>query len=231
MMLQGRQLGMVLGKRTILEDVSLEVGPGEIVGLLGPNGAGKTTAFGLLSGVIRPASGSVFLGDRDLTGVPLHERALCGVTYIPQDGSVFLRLTVRDNLLAIPQALGSPNPPHFERIVAGFGLRNCLDSYGSVLSGGERKRVEICRALLHGARYFLLDEPFAGLDPRGRAEVTRALIQLRDDGAGVFVTDHRFEDVLKLSTRVYVLAGGKLVAQGAPETVSQDSLALSAYFG
>jgi lipopolysaccharide export system ATP-binding protein len=219
--------------RNVLENVDLEISPGEVVGLLGPNGSGKTTALSILAGLVRPDQGQVFLGDRELTALALHVRARLGLSYIPQDSSIFPRLSVRENLLALTEYISisqTERTSRMERAASDLKLGDLLDSKGAQLSGGEKKRVEIARALMLGARYLLLDEPFAGLDPHGRSEVGRVLEILRVSGKGVLVTDHSFEEVLRFTSRLYVLAEGRTVCQGTPSEVVDNPAAQSAYF-
>ena len=232
--LRGVGLCQAYRGRPVLNDVEMELCAGEVVGLLGPNGSGKTTALSILAGLVRPSRGQVFLGEDEVTGLGLHARAQRGIAYIPQESSVFTRLTVRENLLALTEFHDIQRAEcevRLEKVVRELGLGDLLASRGAQLSGGERRRVEIGRALMLGARFLLLDEPFAGLDPHGRAEVGRIFEVLSRSGQGVLVTDHSFEDVVRFTSRLYLLAQGQILSQGQPEAVLADPQAQAAYFG
>jgi lipopolysaccharide export system ATP-binding protein len=221
--------------RRVVNGVDLHVGPNEIVGLLGPNGAGKTTTFNLVVGLVTPEAGAVTLDGLALTKLPMHERARKGLGYLPQDSSIFKKLTVRQNMLAVLELDKRLSAADRERIaaetLAEFGLTAVADSLGETLSGGERRRAEIARSLLPGPRYMLFDEPFAGVDPINVQELQKEIARLKQRGLGVLLTDHNVRDTLKICDRAYILADGRILEEGTPAQIAASEKARSVYLG
>jgi lipopolysaccharide export system ATP-binding protein len=222
-------------KRTVVSDVSLQVGAGEIVGLLGPNGAGKTTSFYMMVGLIGPDGGRIEIDGKDVTRLPMHARARLGIGYLPQEASVFRRLSVADNVLAILETRGDLNgaqrKDELERLLAELHVDHIRDSDGLSLSGGERRRVEIARALAASPRFILLDEPFAGVDPIAVNDIHNIVEHLRDRGIGVLVTDHNVREMLRICERAYILNAGKVIAEGTPAVLEADETVRRVYLG
>jgi lipopolysaccharide export system ATP-binding protein len=221
-------------RRTVVHDLSLHIQPGEVVGLLGPNGAGKTTTFRMLTGLLRPHRGRITLDGRDVTGWPLWRLARRGLGYLPQQPTVFRRLTVAHNIeLGLrPRRLDALARRHErDALLTRFGLESLAGARGETLSGGERRRVEVVRALAAGPRILLVDEPFAGLDPRSAAGVADALRALSRVGVGVLLTDHDVRQTLEACDRVYILNAGVLLLEGAPERIVADERARALYLG
>ena len=222
-------------RRRVLDGVHFEVAPGEVVGLLGPNGAGKTTSFNLVVGLVRPDGGKVRLEDHDLTHLPMHKRAQRGLGYLPQEPSVFRRLTVRQNFLAVLEMNRRLNRAEramrASAIIEEFGLEHVADSLGETLSGGERRRGEIARSLIPGPRFMLFDEPFAGVDPINVGDLQRQIGQLRARGLGILVTDHNVRDTLRICDRAYIIAQGKILEEGTPSQIAQSERARTVYLG
>ncbi|MBZ9752636.1 LPS export ABC transporter ATP-binding protein [Deinococcus sp. HMF7604] len=233
--LHAEGLSKTYGRRAVVRNVSLRVEPGEIVALFGPNGAGKTTTFYMLVGFIRPGGGRIALGTRDVTRLPMHERARLGLGYLPQEPSAFRKLTARDNLLAILEYQGLPRSEQEERadaLLAEFGLTHLAGSYAYQLSGGERRRLELARALTTDPDYLLLDEPFTGVDPKSIREIQRLIRELRDRrGLGVFITDHNVRETIALTDRVYLMYDGEVKFEGTPQSFAQDQDARQHYLG
>ncbi|MFC4639041.1 LPS export ABC transporter ATP-binding protein [Deinococcus hohokamensis] len=229
------QLGKTYGRRAVVRDASFTVRPGEIVALFGPNGAGKTTTFYMLVGFIRPGAGQIQIGERDVTRLPMHERARLGVGYLPQEPSAFRKLTARDNLLAILEYQKLPRSEQEARadaLLAEFGLTHLAGSYAYQLSGGERRRLELARALTTDPDYLLLDEPFTGVDPKSIREIQRLIRDLRDRrGLGVFITDHNVRETIALTDRVYLMYDGEVKFEGTPHEFAQDEDARRHYLG
>ena len=222
------------GKRTVVNNVSFRVKPGEVVGLLGPNGAGKTTSFYAVVGLVRPDSGTVQLGDINLTGKAMHQRARLGVGYLPQEPSVFRKLSVEDNILAILEQQGLDQASRQERLealLAEFNLNKVRRSMGDVLSGGERRRTEIARALASNPSFILLDEPFAGVDPIAVEDIQRIVNQLRHKGIGVLITDHNVQETLHITDRAYLLFEGEILKEGSAEELAADETVRRVYLG
>lgn len=222
------------GKRTVVNNVSFRVKPGEVVGLLGPNGAGKTTSFYAVVGLVRPDSGTVQLGDVNLTGKAMHQRARLGVGYLPQEPSVFRKLSVEDNILAILEQQGLDQASRQERLealLAEFNLNKVRRSMGDVLSGGERRRTEIARALASNPSFILLDEPFAGVDPIAVEDIQRIVNQLRHKGIGVLITDHNVQETLHITDRAYLLFEGEILKEGSAEELAADETVRRVYLG
>jgi len=223
-----------LGGRDILAGVTVDVRAGEVVGLLGPNGAGKTTTFYCLVGLMRPDGGAVLLNDRDVTREPTYRRARLGISYLPQEPSVFRKLTVEDNLLAILQTLPLTHEERAERLASlleELGIAHLATHYAYTLSGGERRRVEISRALVTEPSFMLLDEPFAGIDPIAVLDIQSIITQLRERGIGVLITDHNVRETLGICDRAYILSGGVILEEGAPEVIAASRQARELYLG
>lgn len=233
--LVARGLSKAYGRRAVVRDVDFTVRPGEIVALFGPNGAGKTTTFYMLVGFIRPGGGTITLGDRDVTRLPMHERARMGLGYLPQEPSAFRKLSARDNLLAILEYQNLSKAEQLERadaLLAEFGLSHLADSFAYQLSGGERRRLELARALTTDPDYLLLDEPFTGVDPKSIREIQRLIRELRDRrGIGVFITDHNVRETIALTDRVYLMFDGQVKFEGTPQEFARDTHARNDYLG
>ncbi len=214
--------------------MSLSLVGGEVVGLLGPNGAGKTTTFYMLVGLIQPDEGTVWVADRDVTGLPMYRRARLGISYLPQEASVFRRLTVEENLYGVLELLGVRWPDASTKVselLEEFGLARLRRQRAETLSGGERRRLEIARALVTDPRFLLLDEPFAGIDPITVLDVQRLIRHLRNKGFGILITDHNVRDTLKITDRASIIKDGKVFASGDPETLAKDPLVRQVYLG
>lgn len=221
--------------RTVVNGVHFHVRQGEIVGLLGPNGAGKTTSFYMTVGLLRPSSGRVMLGTDDITDQPIHKRARKGIGYLPQNASVFRKLSVEDNIIAAMEVWGTPKhlrQKQMETLLGEFGIEHIQKSLGLSLSGGERRRLEIARALVTKPSFLLLDEPFAGIDPVTVDEIQKLIKKLvHEQGIGVLITDHNVRETLSICDRAYILAGGRILAEGAPNEVSQLDIVKEVYLG
>jgi len=220
--------------RRVVDDVSVHVSRGEIVGLLGPNGAGKTTSFYMVVGLISPDSGRVLLDGVDLTGMPMFQRAQHGISYLPQEASVFRKLSVEDNLMAILQTRRLTNAERREKmnnLIDQMGLETVRRSKGFQLSGGERRRVEIARSLAIEPSFLLLDEPFSGIDPIQVLELQRIILDLKRDGLGILVTDHNVRETLTVTDRAYIINAGKIFRTGSPDDLAQDSEVKRVYLG
>lgn len=221
-------------RRVVVDQVSIELAPGEIVGLLGPNGAGKTTTFRMTVGMLRPNRGTIWFDGRDITRLPMYKRAQAGIAYLPQEPSVFRRLTVRQNLLAVMEYMPLTAVERHEkaaRLLDEFGIAHVADSPAYALSGGERRRTEICRALAAEPRVFLLDEPFAGIDPIAVADLQDMVASLKLRGIGVLVTDHNVRETLQITDRAYILSEGRVVVAGTPREIAENPLAKRIYLG
>jgi lipopolysaccharide export system ATP-binding protein len=231
------QVGITLGGRALVNGVSVELHPGEVVGLLGPNGAGKTTTFNLVTGLLRPDRGDVRLDGLSVTQLPMPRRARLGIGYLPQEASVFRTLTVRENLQLALQESGTPAPLRRERLdslIQDFHLVPFQHRKGYQLSGGERRRTEVARALAvgeNGPRYLLLDEPFAGVDPLAVADLQALIDGLRNRGMGVLITDHNVRETLAITDRAYILTEGRILASGSSEAMARDPLVRRHYLG
>ncbi len=220
--------------REVVGGVSLHVSFGEIVGLLGPNGAGKTTSFYMLVGLLSPSQGRICLNDDDISRLPLHARAKLGIGYLPQNVSIFRKLTVRQNIMAIMEIVGIAKEQrhnYLDELLTKFRLEKVADSFGVALSGGERRRVEIARALVAKPKYLLLDEPFAGIDPVTVNEIQKIILELKNDGLGVLITDHNVRETLGSCDRAYILAAGKILSQGTPEDILASPVVKQVYLG
>ena len=220
--------------RRVVNDVSLKVEQGEIVGLLGPNGAGKTTSLYMVVGLISPDSGKVTLDGADLTHMPMFQRARRGISYLPQEASVFRKLTVEENLMAILQTRrmsGRERREKMNRLIEQLGLETVRHSKGYVLSGGERRRVEIARSLAIDPIFLLLDEPFSGIDPIQVLELQKIILELKREGIGILVTDHNVRETLSVTDRAYIINAGKIFRSGSPASLAQDSEVKRVYLG
>ncbi len=234
-LLEAQGLVKTYRARRVVDGVTFSVRPGEVVGLLGPNGAGKTTSFNLVVGLIAPDAGSVKLDGVELGRLPMHQRALRGLGYLPQEPSIFRRLTVRQNLLAVLELQrglsASARAEKANAVLAEFALEAVAQSMGETLSGGERRRAEIARCLLPAPRFILFDEPFAGVDPINVSELQREIVRLKAKGLGVLITDHNVRDTLAICDRAYVIAAGKILEEGSPSQLAASTRARSVYLG
>ena len=222
------------GERTVVDGLDLEVWPGEIVGLLGPNGAGKTTTFNMIVGAIRPTQGSVYLGEREITSLPMFRRARLGVVYLPQEASVFRKLSVADNLNAILETIepsSKKRRARREELLSEFGLTEKARQRADSLSGGERRRVEIARALVLSPKFLLLDEPFTGIDPITTDEIQRIINGLKQKGIGIVITEHKVRETLSSCDRAYVIKDGRILRHGSPTEIANDPLVREIYLG
>jgi lipopolysaccharide export system ATP-binding protein len=221
-------------KRFVVENVSVEVKQGEVVGLLGPNGAGKTTTFYMIVGIIKPTEGKVFLDNEEITRLPMYRRARMGVGYLSQEASVFRKMTVADNIAAVLELRQFTRPERtarVQRLMEDFGIAHLARSKGYMLSGGERRRTEIARALATDPKFILLDEPFAGIDPIAVEDIMRIVRSLKDRGIGVLVTDHNVHETLSITDRSYLLFEGKIIKSGTAEFLASDEEARRLYLG
>jgi lipopolysaccharide export system ATP-binding protein len=220
--------------RRVVDDVSFSVEQGEVVGLLGPNGAGKTTSFHCVVGLLVPDSGAVRLGDRDLSGLPLHERARMGIGYLPQEPSIFRKLTVRQNFLLVLEGFSlsrGEQEAKVEELLTEFDLLRVADARGETLSGGERRRAEVARSLLAEPAFMLFDEPFAGVDPIAVHDLQRLIHKLRERGLGILITDHAVRETLGICDRAVLLVDGKLLESGTPAEIAASERARAVYLG
>jgi len=220
--------------RRVVNGVNVEVKGGEIVGLLGPNGAGKTTTFHIMVGLVQPDEGKVILNDHDLTGAPIYQRARAGISYLPQESSVFRRLTVEENLYAILQTLdlsGAQQQERCQALMKMLGVDHLADQKAFTLSGGERRRVEIARALVLSPYFVLLDEPFTGVDPIAVAEIQKIIRRLILSGIGILITDHNVRETLGICDRAYILSDGTVLEEGTPEKIASSAKARKFYLG
>ena len=220
--------------RRVVDGISIEVRQGEIVGLLGQNGAGKTTTFYMIMGLVRPASGSIFLGDADVTDLPMHVRARMGIGYLSQEPSVFRKLTVEDNIKAILETLGIDKQEMNSRLMMlmqDLGIENLRRSKAYTLSGGERRRLEIARALVTNPRFMLLDEPFSGIDPIAVQDIQAIIGRLKEKALGLLITDHNVRETLSITDRSYIMLEGKVLVSGKSEDLANDPIAREAYLG
>lgn len=221
-------------KRTVVSDVSIDVTQGEIVGLLGPNGAGKTTTFYMFVGLVTPEAGEIFLDDKNLTNMPMYKRARLGVGYLSQEASVFRNLTVRENLEAILQFFDFSKKEinnRVDQLIEEFGLERVVDNKGYSLSGGERRRTEIARALVTDPNFILLDEPFAGVDPIAVEDIQEIVADLKYRNIGIFITDHNVHETLAITDRAYLMFEGKILKEGSADDLAEDEEARRLYLG
>lgn len=220
--------------RRVVNDVSVRIGPGEVVGLLGPNGAGKTTSFHLILGLIPPNRGKVTLDGVEITKLPMYLRARRGIGYLPQEASIFRRMTVEENLLAILEMRGRKEGKPAERaaeLLKEFGLSHVAKTPGYALSGGERRRAEIARALTSDPSYMMLDEPFAGIDPIAVTDLQRIVVRLKEKGLGVLITDHNVRETLQITDRAYIISQGSIFRHGTPQELADDDEVRRVYLG
>ncbi len=232
--LRTRDLVKVYKKRCVVNEVSVEVKRGEIVGLLGPNGAGKTTTFYMIVGMIKPNAGQIFIDDEDITRLPMYKRARRGIGYLSQEDSIFRRLTVRENILAILETLPiskSEREQRLDELLNELNVEHLADSKAYTLSGGEKRRVEITRALVTDPKIILLDEPFAGVDPIAVEEIQNIVLKLKLRGIGVLITDHNVHETLAITDRAYLLYEGRVLKSGTSQVLSEDDEAIKLYLG
>ncbi|MDH3975818.1 MAG: LPS export ABC transporter ATP-binding protein [Deltaproteobacteria bacterium] len=232
--LEVRGLTKSYKKRRVVDGIDLEVTSGEVVGLLGPNGAGKTTTFYMMVGLVRPDGGVVNYEGEDISALPMYKRARKGIGYLPQEASIFRKLTVRDNIMAILETLNMTKEEMDERLanlLNDFRITHIADSYGFALSGGERRRVEISRALVTSPSFILLDEPFSGIDPIAVIDIQNIIIQLKNRGIGVVISDHNVRETLGVCDRAYIVNEGKVMESGSPDVIVNSEKARKIYLG
>lgn len=232
--LSSLDLVKIYKKRTVVNKSSIEVSQGEIVGLLGPNGAGKTTTFYMMVGMIRPNAGQVFLDGNDITTVPMYKRARMGIGYLPQEASIFRKLSIEDNLMAVLQMLKMTNKERkdkLEKLLEDLSLQHIRKSIGFQLSGGERRRTEIARSLASDPKFILLDEPFAGVDPIAVEDIMLIVAKLKDRGIGVLITDHNVHETLSIVDKAYILINGVIFRSGSADTLAEDEEVRRLYLG
>jgi lipopolysaccharide export system ATP-binding protein len=221
--------------RKVVKDVSLNVNTGEIVGLLGPNGAGKTTSFYMIVGLVRHDEGKIHIDQNDISLLPMHERAKQGIGYLPQEASIFRRLSVFDNLMAVLQVrkdlTNAQRKARADELIEEFHIGHIHNSLGQSLSGGERRRVEIARALAANPQFILLDEPFAGVDPISVIDIKKIIVNLKERGLGVLITDHNVRETLDVCERAYIVGAGEMIASGTPAEVLKNEKVIQTYLG
>jgi len=221
-------------KRYVVNGVSVEVKQGEVVGLLGPNGAGKTTTFYMIVGMIKPGSGRVFIDSTDITMLPMYKRARMGISYLPQEASIFRKMTVEDNIMSVLEVLKMPKADRVQRcdhLLEELGIQEIRKTMGYSLSGGERRRTEIARALASNPKFMLLDEPFAGIDPLAVEDIMNIVVGLKNRGIGVLITDHNVHETLSIVDRAYLLFEGRILKSGSSEYLANDPEARRLYLG
>ena len=234
MKLRAENLVRKYGARTVVKSVSIEVNQGEIVGLLGPNGAGKTTTFYMTVGFIKPNAGKVFLDDQDITSLPMYRRAQMGIGYLPQEASVFRKLSVEDNIRAVLEMTNlsaAQQRAELENLIAEFRLEKVRKSNGDTLSGGERRRTEIARALAVNPKFILLDEPFAGIDPIAVEDIQYIVAKLKTKNIGILITDHNVQETLSITDRAYLMFEGDILKAGTAEELAADEMVRKVYLG
>lgn len=234
LILRGENLKKIYKKRIVVNNVSIKVEPGEVVGLLGPNGAGKTTTFYMIVGMIKPNDGKVFLDEEDITNEPMYKRAKLGVGYLPQEASVFRKLNVQDNIMAVLQMTGLSAQERIEKqekLLDELGLGNVRKTLGFQLSGGERRRCEIARALATDPKFILLDEPFAGVDPIAVEDIMSIVANLKHKGIGILITDHNVHETLSIVDRAYILINGQIFKDGTANQLAEDQDVRKLYLG
>lgn len=233
--LTAKQLEKSYKQRKVVQNVSLSIEVGEVVGLLGPNGAGKTTSFYMIVGLVEPDAGSVFIEEENITKIPMHERARMGIGYLPQEKSIFRKLTVRENILAILELRRELNKKQRQQLLDGllqeFHIEHLREVPAISLSGGETRRVEIARALAIDPKFILLDEPFAGIDPISVIDIKRIITHLRDRGIGVLITDHNVRETLDICKRAYIVSEGQIIAEGTPAEILAHKKVRDVYLG
>jgi lipopolysaccharide export system ATP-binding protein len=233
-MLKASGLIKIYGGRKVVKGIDLQIYPGEVVGLLGPNGAGKTTSFYMIIGLVKQDDGCIFLNGEDISRQPMYIRARKGLNYLPQEPSIFRKLTVEQNIMAILETLNLDKDERSERLESLLGeldLKSLAKNYAYSLSGGERRRVEITRALVTSPRYILLDEPFAGIDPLAVAEIQRIIYKLKAKGIGIIISDHNVRETLSVCDRAYIISEGSVLVEGEPEIIAGCEIARKIYFG
>lgn len=234
MKLRAENLVKMYKKRTVVKDVSIEVSQGEIVGLLGPNGAGKTTSFYMIVGFVKPNSGNIYLDDMNITNFPMYKRAQHGIGYLAQEASVFRKLSIEDNILSVLQLtkLSKKEQLHkLDSLIDEFSLNHIRKNRGDLLSGGERRRTEIARALATDPKFILLDEPFAGVDPVAVEDIQRIVAQLKNKNIGILITDHNVQETLAITDKTYLMFEGAILKAGHPEELVQDEMVRKVYLG
>ncbi len=232
--LSAKGLTKIYSKRKVVNQIDLSISPGEVVGLLGPNGAGKTTTFYMIVGLIKPDAGEIFLNGENITGFPMYLRARKGLNYLPQEPSIFRKLTVEENIMAILETLDLIEEEKSEKIqelLSELDLTGLAKNYAYSLSGGERRRVEITRALVTSPKYILLDEPFAGIDPLAVADIQKIIEKLKMKGIGIIISDHNVRETLSCCDRAYIVNEGAILVEGAPDKIAESELARKFYFG
>jgi lipopolysaccharide export system ATP-binding protein len=232
--LSARGLIKIYNKRKVVNDIDLSISPGDVVGLLGPNGAGKTTTFYMIVGLIKPDCGEIFLDGENISRYPMYKRACRGLNYLPQEPSIFRKLTVEENILAILETLDLKEEERREKLKEMLGeldLTGLAKNHAYSLSGGERRRVEITRALVTSPKYILLDEPFAGIDPLAVADIQKIIAKLKAKGIGVIISDHNVRETLSSCDRAYIVNEGTILVEGKPEVIAKSELARKFYFG
>ena len=234
MKLKAKKIEKAYKGRKVVKGISLEVSQGEIVGLLGPNGAGKTTSFYMIVGLIKPNNGSIFLNNKEITKLPMYKRAQKGIGYLAQEASVFRKLSVEDNILSVLQMtnLGKPKQKEkMESLLEEFGLQHIRKNRGDLLSGGERRRTEIARALATDPKFVLLDEPFAGVDPVAVEDIQKIVAHLRKKNIGILITDHNVQETLAITDKTYLMFEGNILKAGTPKELSEDEIVRKVYLG
>ncbi len=234
MKLRAENIKKIYGKRTVVKDVSLEVNQGEIVGLLGPNGAGKTTSFYMIVGLIKPNGGRIFVDEQEITSLPVYKRARLGVGYLAQEASVFRKMSVEDNIMSVLEMTDFSKEYQRERLeqmLDEFSLQHIRKSLGIQLSGGERRRTEIARALSIKPKFILLDEPFAGVDPVAVEDIQEIVLSLKERNIGILITDHNVQETLSITERSYLLFEGKMLKSGTAEELAADEMVRKVYLG
>ncbi len=234
MILRADNLVKTYKGRTVVKGVSVQVNQGEIVGLLGPNGAGKTTSFYMIVGLVKPNSGKIFLDDMEITDFPMYKRAQYGIGYLAQEASVFRKLSIEDNILSVLQLTKltkDQQEAKMEELIAEFSLNHIRTNRGDLLSGGERRRTEIARALATDPKFILLDEPFAGVDPVAVEDIQRIVAQLKNKNIGILITDHNVQETLAITEKSYLMFEGGILKAGTPEELVQDEMVRKVYLG
>ncbi len=234
MKLRAENLVKTYKKRSVVKGITVEVNQGEIVGLLGPNGAGKTTSFYMIVGLVKPNSGTIYLDDMDITNFPMYKRAQNGIGYLAQEASVFRKLSIEDNILSVLQLTNlskEAQEAKMEELIAEFGLEHIRTNRGDLLSGGERRRTEIARALATDPKFILLDEPFAGVDPVAVEDIQRIVAQLKNKNIGILITDHNVQETLAITDKTYLMFEGGILKAGKPEELVEDEMVRRVYLG